>query len=110
MSGVAVKASRNSNCDAALAATIRACPRVAMARRIAAAACAAAILPSEIRSSKTFRTMRKPPTDSLRLAHVKSGGDTIPKSRLQALTSYQLHDVLFPSGVIGFHLVKNRRA
>src|SRR5579863_9349251 len=61
MPGVAVKASRNSNWDAALAATTRASPRLAMAERIAVAACAAAVLPSESLSLKTLSSILKPP-------------------------------------------------
>src|ERR1700735_5891399 len=56
--GVRVKASRNSSCDAAVAAMIRAWPRLAMARRIATDACSAAAGPSVVRSLNTLSSKR----------------------------------------------------
>src|SRR5208337_3157907 len=58
MAGVLVSASRNSSCDAAVAAMIRAWPRSAIARRIAVAACSAAALPREALSLNTLIRMR----------------------------------------------------
>src|SRR5580765_7806467 len=58
--GAAVNASRNSFCDAAVAATIRALPWSSIARRIADAACSAAALPSEVRSSKILKSIFYP--------------------------------------------------
>src|SRR5208337_2645052 len=54
MAGVLVSASRNSSCDAAVAAMVRARPRSAIARRIAVAASSAAALPREALSLEYF--------------------------------------------------------
>src|SRR5207244_8847431 len=57
MPGIFVSASRNSNCQAAVAAMMRARPRSQIARPIASAACSAAILLRELLSGNTFSTI-----------------------------------------------------
>src|SRR6202034_1449797 len=53
ISGALVSAFRNSSCEAAVAATMRAYPRSAIARRIAVAACPAAARPTATLSLNT---------------------------------------------------------
>src|SRR3974390_389803 len=63
MPGAVVNASRNSNCDAALAPIIRALPCCVIARRIASTPCTAAAFPKEFLSSSTLIRMGTPLRD-----------------------------------------------
>ena len=56
--GAAVSASRNSNCDAPVAAMIRATPRASIARAIPSAAWAAAARPRAARSGRSLMSTR----------------------------------------------------
>src|SRR5437879_13093813 len=60
MSGLAVRASRNSNCEAPVAAMIRALPVFFIASRRELAACSAAARPKETLSSLILVTIGEP--------------------------------------------------
>src|SRR5438876_7241592 len=60
MPSIAVRASRNSNCEAPVAAMIRALPLLCIALRRETAARSAAARPREALSSYTLMTIRKP--------------------------------------------------
>src|SRR5689334_8965333 len=95
MPGIVVSASRNSNCEAPVAAMIRALPAFVIASRRELAACSAAARPREVLSSYTLVTIGQPQHIGQRSAH-----DHLPRARRNATRFEQcvvlLHDRLDP--------------
>src|SRR5437762_11800621 len=69
MPSIAVRASRNSNCEAPVAAMIRALPLLCIALQRETAACSAAARPREDLSSYTLMTIGQSQHDGKRSTH-----------------------------------------